>query len=428
MVLIFRVYIYLKLLVRAYRSYGKTGVIDFVRAYRLSVKETYPKDFQSNLRLSLSNAKDNKFYVNKREDAVDSERCAVKAIAFYLPQYHPINENDKWWGAGFTEWTNVSKATPQYAGQYQPHLPGELGFYDLRLRDNQEKQIKLARHYGISGFCYHYYWFAGRKLLETPLTNMLNDTSLDFPFCLCWANESWTRRWDGSESDVLIRQEYSEDNDIAFIKDIEVALKDTRYIKVNDRPIIIVYRVSDLPNPMQTATRWREYCRKVGIGEIHLVAALSFDIKNPLTYGFDAGVEFPPHNVFSAKIPRFSLKLFNKNYSGISYCYQGLIAGEIALKKYNFPCYRTAFPSWDNEARKPGKGTSYKNSSPLSYKRWLSHLFECAHASHNLGEVDEPMVFINAWNEWAEGAHLEPDRKYGYAYLEATAEVIKDFS
>src|SRR4029077_7166935 len=199
----------------------------------------------------------------------------VKLIAFYLPQYHPIPENDDWWGKGFTEWTNVTKARPWFRGHYQPHLPADLGFYDLRLPETREAQANLARQYGIHGFCYYHYWFNGRRLLERPFNEVLASGSPDFPFCLCWANENWTRAWDGLEREVLIQQHYDSNDDLAHIRWLANAFRDPRYIRVHGKPLFLVYRVASLPDPMQTVSIWREEARRLGIGELFLCAVES---------------------------------------------------------------------------------------------------------------------------------------------------------
>ena len=347
----------------------------------------------------------------------------IKAIAFYLPQFHPIHENDVWWGKGFTEWTNVSKAQPQFAGHYQPHLPGELGFYDLRVLDVQKRQIELARQYGIQGFCYYYYWFNGRKLLERPLEQMLAHPELDFPFCVCWANESWSRRWDGLENEVLIQQQHSAEDDLAFIEEVSSLFADSRYIRVADRPLLVVYRPSLMADAGATARRWRQYCRNCGIGEIALAYTQSFDRVDPAAIGFDYAIEFPPNNI-DAKNITSDMRPLNSNYAGTVYDYPALVEHCRDMPRPNYALFRGVCPGWDNEARKPSHGITYAGATPALYSQWLKNACQYTAQNHPVGEQ---FVFINAWNEWAEGAHLEPDQLYGYAWLQATAQALQQF-
>ena len=342
----------------------------------------------------------------------------IRLIAFYLPQFHPIKENDEWWGKGFTEWANVTRAVPQFIGHYQPRLPGELGFYDLRMPEVQKRQIELAQQYGIHGFCFHFYWFDGKTLLETPLKNF--SENLDFPFCINWANENWTRRWDGQENEILISQKHSPEDDIEFIKHVSHYFKNKNYIKINSRPLLIIYRPALFPNPKATAERWREWCRKNGIGEIYLALTHAFEHVDPRNIGFDAVIEFPP-NTFPLKDVASRLDIVNPNHKGLIYDYEEAIelSGNHIAPPYKK--FRGIFPSWDNEGRKPGRGTILINSSPDAYREWLRTL--CDYTVKNF-DPGERFIFINAWNEWAESAYLEPDRRYGYAYLQATAEAL----
>ncbi|NNM87769.1 MAG: glycoside hydrolase family 99-like domain-containing protein [Phycisphaerae bacterium] len=356
------------------------------------------------------------------EDSPQVESVAgdPKLMAFYLPQYHPIPENDAWWGRGFTEWTNVTKAVPQFLGHYQPHLPGELGFYDLRLVETQQRQIELARQYGIHGFCYYYYWFNGRKILQTPLENLLAHPEMDFPFCLCWANENWTRRWDGRERDVLLRQSYSADDDIGFIDSIIPALRDRRYLRIHGKAVLLVYRADLLPDAKATAGRWRRRCLQAGAGTLHLVSVQWDGRGSSVADDFDAQVEFPPLRPYAPPVSDQPM-IVNPVYAGRLFDYRHFVELSRNYSKSSGPLYRCVMPGWDNEARQPGRGRTFLHSTPELYGRWLQNA--CRDTYNRFGE-DERLVFINAWNEWAEGAYLEPDRLHGCAYLEATARAV----
>lgn len=364
-------------------------------------------------------------YVPHAEKSDAGKRPPVKLFAFYLPQFHPIPENDRWWGRGFTEWTNVSRAVPQFVGHYQPHLPGELGFYDLRVPEVQRRQVELARNYGVCGFCFYYYWFAGKRLLDRPLIQFSSDPAIDFPFCLCWANENWTRRWDGQDGDILIAQDHSEQTDVAFVKDIEPFLRHKNYLRINDRPVLIVYRARLLPDPAATARRWREHCQKAGIGNPYLIAAQAFEEIDPREIGFDAAVEFPPNTAVPRTQIARELPLSNPEYSGQNLRYSDLVNQTFRRARPLYELFRTVCPGWDNEPRRPGRGTTYAFSSPKAYGRWLDDACRFALAEP---DPEKRVVFINAWNEWAEGAHLEPDQRYGYAYLQTTSDVVYSLS
>jgi glycosyltransferase involved in cell wall biosynthesis len=348
---------------------------------------------------------------------------AAVLVAFYLPQFHPIPENDAWWGRGFTEWSNVTRATPRFPGHYQPRLPGELGFYDLRLPGVQQRQVELARLYGLGAFCFYFYWFGGKRLLELPLLRYLEDRALDLPFCLCWANENWSRRWDGREQDLLMVQEHSPQDDLAFIEYVSRYLRDPRYLRVDGCPVLLVYRPNLLPCMRATAQRWRDWCQAHGIGRIRLLYTQSFEAVDPAVYGLDGAVEFPP-NLTATPLASERIDAYDADFASLVYEYGALVESSRHYRDPGYPIYRGVAPSWDNEARKPGRGALLLGSSPEAYRTWLTRAVE--DTVDRYARPDERLVFINAWNEWAEGAYLEPDRRYGYAYLQATADALRE--
>ena len=352
-----------------------------------------------------------------------SGNLPVRLIAFYLPQFHPIPENDEWWGKGFTEWMNVSKATPIFEGHFQPRLPADLGFYDLRVVDVMEDQAELARRHGVHGFCYHYYWFGGKRLLEMPLERMLRTGRPDFPFCLCWANENWTRRWDGSEHEVLIAQQHGPEDDEAVIRDLIRYFRHPNYIRVNGRPLLLIYRISLLPDARSTVSRWRERCRNEGIGEIYLTLAETFELglasDDPAIYGCDAAVEFPPHVTNGQPIEVRKIA----EHEGAVFDYREIVRNDLANPSPPYTRFRGIMPGWDNTARTKARANIFHHVDPEVYRTWLTGVIEQT-CERYLG--DERLVFVNAWNEWGEGAYLEPDHRYGHAYLRATRSALED--
>jgi GT2 family glycosyltransferase len=348
----------------------------------------------------------------------------VRLIAFYLPQYHPIPENERWWGKGFTEWTNVARAQPSFSGHYQPRLPADLGFYDLRVEKVMEEQAALAQRYGIHGFCYYYYWFHGQRLLELPLERMLATGKPDLPFCLCWANENWTRGWDGADHEVLIAQEHSDADDEAVIRDLIRYFRHPNYIRIDGRPLFLVYRTELLPDMKRTAEIWRRVCRAEGIGEIYLVNAETFQQSTrphpPSRFGCDAGVEFPPHESASP-MPLPGPRL-NPGFTGVVSDYRSLALRFTARDMPGYVRFRTVSPSWDNTPRQPDRAYVFHRSSPGAFQAWLVAAIEDTREQHC---GDERIVFLNAWNEWAEGAYLEPDQRFGHGYLEAVRNALE---
>jgi lipopolysaccharide biosynthesis protein len=367
-------------------------------------------------------------------------------LAFYLPQYHPIPENDEWWGKGFTDWINVVKAKPRFWGHYQPHLPADLSFYDLRLEEVRIAQAEMAKKYGIGGFCYYHYWFNGKMLLEKPFNEVLKQGKPDFPFCLCWANENWTRRWDGLESEILIEQNYNEYNCEEHINWLAKAFADKRYIRINNKPLFLIYRADSIPNIKEKIILWRKLINEMGFDGLYLCSVKSFQNnlsdEDLIGLGFDALVEFYPNNntlpgkklislpkfYFSAFINRtisfFGLtKKLRKLPITLVYNYKKMVNKIInrpgSVHK-SFPC---VIPNWDNTARKRWSMVVQNNSLDI-YKKWIDYAFKSVRNYNS----EEQIIFINAWNEWAEGCHLEPDLKDGYKYLKATFDVIQNQS
>jgi len=338
-----------------------------------------------------------------------------RLIAFYLTQFYPTQENDVWWGKGFTEWTNVTNSAPLFDGHYQPHLPTDFGFYDLRVRETRRDQIRAAKEYGIDGFCYHYYWFSGTRLLNAPLDDMLADPESDMPFCLCWANENWTRRWDAAEHEVLIAQKYLPDDDLNFIKSLVPFFSDPRYIRLDGTPFLIVYRPQHLPDARKSSQIWRDYCRSAGVGEIHICAALTHGNMDYVQFGFDSGVEFPPHNMQTRNISHYVE--FFEPFKGSIMQFEAIARSFLNRVYSNRNVFRGVFPSWDNTARTGNRALIVINGTPENYEYWLAESIR--KTTQDFPRQDR-FIFINAWNEWAEGCHLEPDRKYQRKFLEST--------
>jgi len=341
----------------------------------------------------------------------------VRVIAFYLPQYHPIPENDRWWGAGFTEWLNVVRARPNFAHHYQPHLPSELGFYDLRVPETRELQAALARTHGIAAFCYYWYWFSGKRLLERPLDEVVASGTPDFPFCVCWANENWTRHWDGRDDDVLIGQQYLDADAARFIADLLPTLADRRYVRIRERPLLLVYCASAIPDPARWAAIWRGEARHAGIPDLFLASVQSVHQPpgDPRPLGYDAAVEFPPHWTRSNALTQ-AVAGKRAGFRGEVLDYVSCAQEMLGRTRPVYPLFRGIMPGWDNTPRSQDRSHCFVNAEPANYGRWLRALAGEVRASQR---EDERLIFVNAWNEWGEGCHLEPDLRYGRAFLEA---------
>ena len=358
-----------------------------------------------------------------------------RVIAINLPQFHPFKENDEWWGKGFTEWRNVASAKPRFIGHYQPHIPSDTGFYDLRLPEARDMQADMAKEYGIDGFCYYHYWFNGHLLMERPLNEILSSGKPDFPFMLCWANENWARNWDGGFKKILIEQKYSIDDDIEHIRYLcSNFFSDKRYIRVNGKPVFIVYRPLNIPNVEETIRLWRHTAKEEFGMDLYLIFSEIPDqnCKLLLGKGFDASMNFQPtcmnkfeknKNILSSlckKLSKGRIQLFNNIYS-----YRKYVEYRCKLPMPNFKQYPCVCPNFDNSPRRVGKPFwAFKGSTPQLYGVWLRYILEIFHGYGN----DENFVFINAWNEWAEGNHLEPDIKWGNKYLVETKKAINEYN
>jgi len=358
----------------------------------------------------------------------------MKIIAFYLPQFHAFPENDEWWGKGFTEWTNTKKGKPVFRGHYQPHTPMNENYYDLVLdKSVLPKQIEMAKAYGVDGFCYYHYWFAnGKKLMEKPIERMLADKSLDIPFCLCWANENWSRRWDGSEESILMAQDYGDKQGwIDHFNYLLEFFKDNRYLKDDQgRPILLIYKPQLIDTLDELLACWRGLAKDAGLSGICIVCQYP-QYGDPIEEKFDHHIEFEPAATTGIpgddfkrawKIsPKYALEVgmtkllqATKIRSYKKYNYKDAVVASLKRPLRNSKEWLGVFTGWDNTARRGKNGIIYHNSTPEMFEEYVEKQLR-----KSLQAGQEGVLFINAWNEWAEGAHLEPDEKYGMRYLEA---------
>ncbi len=380
----------------------------------------------------------------------------LRAVAIYLPQFHPIAENDAWWGKGFTEWRNVAKAKPLFKGHYQPHLPADLGFYDLRLSELREQQAALAKAYGIYGFCYYHYWFNGRRILERPFTEVFESGKPDFPFMLCWANENWSRNWDGGNKEMLIEQTYSLEDDRNHLQSLIPYFKDKRYIKIDGKPVFAIYRSKHVPDMAATIQTWRQEAAKHNL-ELYICRFESCleGGEDYLSAGFNAAIDFQPwgrdmneykqiavnkkRHSFNYRVENFlyrkiikqlSEKRYRKYKASVSrkilnnniFDYSDYISYVVNKEMPVYKVYPGIAPIWDNTARQTLNPGIALNASPDLYKRWLRHIVK----TFRPFSKEENFIFINAWNEWGEGCHLEPCQKWGRKFLEVTKEVLEE--
>ena len=358
----------------------------------------------------------------------------MKIIAFYLPQFHTFPENDEWWGKGFTEWTNTKRGKPNFKGHYQPQTPKDHYYYDLQKDESViPKQIELAKQYGIDGFCFYHYWFAnGKKLMEKPIERLLNDKTLDIPFCLCWANENWSRRWDGSEQSILIAQDYGDKEDrtrhIEYLMDF---FKDERYMRdENGRPILLIYKPQLIDNLSELLSEWRDKAYAAGFPGICFVCQYPQN-NEKVKSKFDNWIDFEPaattaipgddfgrafkispKYAFEVGLTKLLQLLKIRTYK--KYSYEDAVNASENRKIEGSKEWLGAFPGWDNTARRGKSSIIYDKSTPQKFEEYVyTQLIKSIRAGQ------EGVLFINAWNEWAEGAHLEPDERNGFGYLES---------
>ena len=393
---------------------------------------------------------------NKAENLTKYMPASARLVAFYLPQFHPIPENDRWWGKGFTEWTHVTKARPLFRGHYQPHLPADLGFYDLRVPEVREAQAELARNAGIEAFCYYHYWFAGRRLLERPFSEVLATGRPDFPFCLCWANETWSGVWHGAPHRVLIEQTYpgAADNRKHF-ETLRDAFLDRRYLRVDGRPVFVIFNPAGLPDPKDFIQQWQQLARENGLPGLHFIAYLDHCIAdwNFKARGFDGSIAANPQiyrslskfervfgkrvslNPEAQKLPgtpvpndhrgamrhglwRLCRALWGQFNNVVEYRHAlpYLLQGTDTAPDV-YPC---VIPNWDNTPRSGRRGHVLHGSTPELFRNHLRAALQLVHSR----APDRRLLFVKSWNEWAEGNHLEPDQKFGHAYLEVVREEV----
>ena len=372
----------------------------------------------------------------------------VKPIAIVLPQFHPTVENNEWWGKGFTEWTNVVKGVPRFKGHYQPHLPQDLGFYDLRLPETRKAQADLAAKYGIYGFCYYHYWFNERRILEEPVDAILESGEPQFPFMLCWANENWTRNWDGGYEKVLLEQKYSLQDFVEHARHLVSYFKDKRYIRVNGRPVFSIYKDKEIPNLKEGLDAFRGELRNSGI-DVYLCRferRIGTSEDSDKAYSiFDAGIEFQPltkqfgsfthtntrHRQISyyfnpGRYYRWACrKIFGRAMlADLRIPYIKVVENDLECDFQNkYPIFPGVSPGWDNSARRTkSSALILYDSTPELFKQWIKGKIRIT----DWTLVPEKFLFINAWNEWAEGNHLEPCERWGSLYLEAVQQALEE--
>ena len=349
----------------------------------------------------------------------------VKIFAYYLTQFHAIPENDDAHGKGFTEWTNVASAQPHFVGHYQPKIPYDLGFYNLLMPGVMERQVEIAKAYGVYGFCFYYYWFSGKKVLEKPLEYWLAHKEIDLHYHFCWANENWSKLWDGGNKELIFEQKLQEGDAEKFFNDVLPYFQDKRYEKIDNKPILVIYRPQIFEKEIVKSflNKINNLAIEHGFNGVYFLSNNAFEFDEPLEYGFEGIVEFPPHNVYDYCPEIRGVSRLVPSTDFIIADTRRFFKGKLYLKQSPYPVFRACFPSWDNTPRKAwSKGVCY-NMTDENFRTWLKDIVQWTKEKH---VPEEQRVYINAWNEWGEGAILEPTLHYGYKYLEIVKKCIEE--
>ena len=379
--------------------------------------------------LEKSILKQNGEFVTFSQEKIDLQKNDTKVIAWYLPQYHQMEINNQFHGQGFTEWVNTSRCIPMYTGHYQPHIPYDVGYYDLLNIETLKRQVYLAKQYGIYGFCFHYYWFSGKRIMEKPLEMFLEHKELSFPFCIDWATENWTKLWDGGNNEIMLEQKLEADDDRKFMDDILPYMKDSRYIKIEGKPLLVIYKIKmfEKEKAKQLLESFRIMAKKAGFPDLFILLANSYDFEeNVAEWGADALVEFPAHGIVSLMENWSPNGYINPYFKGVVKDASKFIENKKYMLSHNSNAkyFRSALTSWDNTARKATTNALiFHGLTPQTFKQWLVDIMK---ESKKIHSKSEDIVFVNSWNEWAEGSHMEPDMKYGYAWLQACKEALEE--
>lgn len=369
---------------------------------------------------------DYRYFEEAQDFSSRLQHADVKVLAYYLPQFHPIPENDAWHGVGFTEWTKVRAANPLFRGHFQQHIPHEaVGYYVIEDDGVLRRQASDMKKAGVYGQIFYHYWFNGKLILENPVKILLNNPDIEMPFCFCWANENWTRRWDGSEHEILLKQDYSEADARAFIRYLIPFFRDARYIKVSGRPVLFIYRATLIPIMATYLGVWRQECEAAGLDQPYVVVTLAAGANDPRDFGADAGAERVLYDWTAGKVPEITADL--DAYAPLG----GRVFSYDQMKEHyeaqpiekTFTCFRSLVPNWDNTARYGTGAHLLHGSTPPKFQEWLEALIG---QTKRALPPDRRFILVNAWNEWAEGAHLEADSRYGYAYLNAIGRALSN--